>query len=153
MVLLVVFVSFIISRNTSKSIYLADKFVYDETDYSGKDVYGVVDYPLLDIPIRYSNSDIVIIIANNVMYSDKTEYFFTDDKIILESMQSTFHVISFPVAQGTTPDSMVYIYQDNTLIREIPFFGIYTNEEKFSLNFLSKVDVETRIKQELPPPI
>lgn len=155
-ILLVVLVSFIISGNASKSVVLADnadKVVQGETDYSDEDVYGKVDYPLLDIPIRYNNSDIVIIIANNVMHPDKAEYLFTDSKTTLESMQSTFNVISFPVARGTTPDSMVYIYQDNVLIREIPVFGIYTNEEKFSLDSLSKVDVEAKIKQELPPPI
>lgn len=129
-----------------------DKDVYSETDYS-EEVYGVIDYPLLDIPIRYNDSNIVMIVVNNVMQSDKSEYFFTDDKQILESMQLTFNVISFPVGRGTTPDSMVYIYRDNILIREIPFLGKYINAEKFDMESLSKLDIETRIMQELPPPI
>jgi len=156
MVLIVILANFMIGGGSSKSVILADNTntnVSDKIDSPEEDVYGIIDYPLLDIPIRYNNSDIVMVIVNNVMYPDKAEYLFTDDKTTLENMQTTFKVISFPAARGTTPDSMVYIYQDHNLIREIPFFGIYTNDEKFRLESLNKDDIETIIKQELPAPI
>lgn len=144
-ILLILLAVIIVRKNDSE----LPNFSNDNKDSA----YGVNYYPLLNMPIRYNESDIVLIIVNNVMQSDKSEYFFTNDKETLENMQTVFKVISFPVDRGTTPDSMVYIYQDNILIKEIPFFGIYNNEENFNLDSLSKLEIEAKIDQELQPPI
>lgn len=115
-----------------------------------EDVYGTVDYPLLEIPIRYNDSEIVLIVANNVMQSDKTEYFYTNNKQILENMQMEFNVISFPIDRGTTPDSFVYVYQDGILLKEIPFFGEFTDDQ-FNLEVKTKNEIEHMLKQEMQP--
>lgn len=115
--------------------------------------YGIKDYPLVDFPIRYNESEVILIIANNVMQFDKAEYLYTNNKKTLEDMQTVFNVITFPADRGTTPDSMVYIYEDNVLIKEIPFFDTYSNDEQFNLSNLNKQEVEKILKQELPPAV
>lgn len=84
---------------------------------------------------------------------DKAEYLYTNNKKTLEDMQTVFNVITFPADRGTTPDSMVYIYEDNVLIKEIPFFDTYSNDEQFNLSNLNKQEVEKILKQELPPAV
>lgn len=63
-------------------------------------------------------------------------------KIPLTNLVSVFNVITFPADHGTTPDSMVYIYEDNVLIKEIPFFDTYSNDEQFNLSNLNNQKVE-----------
>lgn len=112
---------------------------------------SVTDYPLIDIPIRYSDSNIFLIICNDILISDQSEYFLADDKNILEKMQCNFNVTTFPKGHGTTPDSCVYVYQDNILIREIPFVGVYNNDE-YNLTKYTKKDLELYLNLELPEP-
>lgn len=118
-----------------------------------EEAYPVIDYPLVDIPIRYNESEVQLIIANNVMQSDEAEYLYTNDKKTLEEMQTVFHVITFPADRGTTPDSMVYVYEDNILIKEIPFFDTYSHEDQFALSHLNKTEAEEILRQEVPPAI
>lgn len=114
--------------------------------------YAVSDYPLLDMPLRYNQWEVILVVVNNVMNPNEVEYLYTDDKKILEDMQTVFNVTSFPVDRGTTPDSMVYIYQDGILIKKIPFWGTY-HDNQFNLISLNQQELEKKLKQKLPPAI
>jgi len=140
-ILSVILVVFILCSNGSR---ISHSFSNIE-----EETYAVIDYPLIDIPIRYNESEVAIVIANNMMRSD--EYLFSNNKRTLENMQTKFHVITFPIDRGTTPDSKVFIYEDNILIKAIPFCGEYSNDEKFDLDSLPKEDIEEKIGQKLPP--
>ena len=99
-ILLVILVFFLLCSNGSR---ISHSFSNLE-----EETYAVIDYPLIDIPIRYNESEVAIVIANNMMRSD--EYLFSNNKRTLENMQTKFHVIIFPIDRGTTPDSKVFIY-------------------------------------------
>jgi len=123
------------------------------SDSAQESEMSVIDYPLIDIPIRYNESAITLIIANNILLRGEEEYYVTNDKAILEELQSALNVATFPAGRGTTPDSCVYVYQDNILIKEVPFLDVYTNDDTFDLIQLSKEEVEQLIEQSLPSPI
>jgi len=119
--------------------------------YLDDSVYTVPDFPLVDMPVRYHQGEVVLVISNNWGGPpEETQYLFTDDRQILDEIQNRFYVLTFPPDRGTTPDSMVYVYQDGVLIKEIPFAGESDIDRHYSFAHLSKAEVEDRIGQKLP---
>lgn len=155
-IILLVIVFFLMIQNKEKNIQkpmqeYTQEYISSCAIEQKDDVYAAIDYPLLELSIKYNESNVMLIIVNNVMHPKESEYLCTYDKKILYDMQTKFNVISFPIDRGTTPDSVVYIYQDEILIKMIPFIGIYSNEQGFNLHYFNKNEVEVMLKQELPP--
>jgi len=118
--------------------------------YLDDSVYTVPDFPLVDMPIRYNQGEVILIISDNWGAPEETEYLLIDDRQILDDIQNQFYVLTFPPDRGTTPDSMVYVYQDGVLIKEIPFVGGSDIDEHYDLVWVSKGEIEERIGQKLP---
>ena len=122
-------------------------------DLDGNDLFLKIDYPLIDI---YFNSESEwLVIDRSKIFTDHEVFNIIQNSQELEFYKEWIKLLTFPVGRGTTPNGYLYIYKDKYLIRAIPYFEIYFENENIKKTFQqsSKNEIENILKNKLQPMI
>ncbi|MBP0990490.1 MAG: hypothetical protein J5874_04885 [Oscillospiraceae bacterium] len=114
---------------------------------------SVIDYPLIDISFDDKSNWFVIVRTN--LFTENEKYYVSQNIKSLNLNKEKLIISTFPVGRGTTPQGIIYVYKNCTLIKEVPFINISFKSQIFKSQFeyMTKKDVEKIINASLPSPV
>jgi hypothetical protein len=117
------------------------------------DVFGRVDYPLVDI--FFDSESKWLVIDRSSLLTDSEKFKISQDSLDLQFNKECLKLVTFPVGRGTTPMGIVYVYKDEILVREIPYIEAYYKNEGIEKAFrpAEKSEIESILSRELPSAI
>ena len=120
---------------------------------SESDVYSKVDYPLVDV-LFDAESDWTVILRENLL-TENEKFYVCENGEVLEQNKRNLKLATFPAGRGTTPNGVLYIYKNGTLIKEVQYFDSYfeTDALKGEFRELSIEKTGELISGDLPPAI
>jgi hypothetical protein len=80
------------------------------------------------IDIYFDNNSDWVILKADKLTTDNPEFYVIRNMTQLNSLKEKISVITFPVGRGTTGEGAVYVFKDNILLKEVPFFESYISD-------------------------
>ena len=122
-------------------------------DFESNNVFGKIDYPLIEI--NFSPGNEWLVIDREALFTEKEIFRIIQNSQYLQLNSESLQVITFPVGRGTTPNGIIYVYKDGILIKEVPYIEAYFESDvlKNAFQQVTKEKVQEIIKSELPPAI
>jgi len=111
-----------------------------------------IDYPLIEINFD-GGSDWVVVKRDNLF--QKEVFSIIDDETELQYNKEFMYVFTFPTGRGTTPNGIIYIYRDGSLVKEVPYTEISFEKQTLENLFrdISEKELCEVINGILPSPI
>ena len=112
-----------------------------------------VDYPLIDI--IFENKSEWLVIIRTELFTEHEQYYIAHNTENLDMNKEGLMISTFPVGRGTTPNGVVYVYQNKELFKEVPFIEISFENVilKRAFKNIAKEDIDKLIGGLPPLPI
>ncbi|MDR2207877.1 MAG: hypothetical protein LBE22_02745 [Azoarcus sp.] len=121
--------------------------------FEGSDVFGKIDYPLIEI--IFDTESEWLVIDRSGLFTEHEVFSISQSSQDLQFNKEDLRVLTFPEGRGTTPKGIIYVYKDGVLIKRVPYIESHFESDalKDAFQQVTKDEVEIMIKSKLPPPI